>query len=127
LTHLGNYGGACSNAFTHLLTGVVQLIFERLAVCAMGLRCFDGGFATRDARVVLHVLRSSFAGKSALLSQSPTPTGRLSEIGLNAGTMAAGVADRLWDIGDIVKLVEAAEPKPSKRGPYKKREASIAH
>jgi hypothetical protein len=34
--------------------------------------------------------------------------------------MAAGVADRLWDIGYIVKLVEAAEPRPGKRGPYKK-------
>jgi IS1 family transposase len=37
--------------------------------------------------------------------------------------MAAGVADRLWDISDIVKLVEAAEPKPAKRGPYKKHVA----
>jgi hypothetical protein len=35
--------------------------------------------------------------------------------------MAAGVADRLWDIGDIVKLVEDAEPKPAKRGAYKQR------
>jgi len=34
--------------------------------------------------------------------------------------MAAGVSDRLWEIGDIVKLVEDAEPKPSKRGLYKK-------
>jgi IS1 family transposase len=36
--------------------------------------------------------------------------------------MAAGVSDRLWEIGDIVKLVEDAEPAPTKRGPYKKRE-----
>ncbi len=35
--------------------------------------------------------------------------------------MAAGVADRLWDIADIAKLVEDAEVKPAKRGPYKKR------
>ncbi len=35
--------------------------------------------------------------------------------------MAAGVSDRLWEIGDIVKLVEDAEAKPGKRGPYKKR------
>ena len=34
--------------------------------------------------------------------------------------MAAGVSDRLWEIGDIVKLVEDAEAKPGKRGPYKK-------
>ena len=35
--------------------------------------------------------------------------------------MAAGVSDRLWEMSDIVALVEAAEPKPKKRGPYKKR------
>ena len=34
---------------------------------------------------------------------------------------AAKVTDRLWEIGDIVALVEAAEPKAGKRGPYKKR------
>ena len=35
--------------------------------------------------------------------------------------MAAGVTDTLWDIGMIVKVIEAYEPKPAKRGPYKKR------
>jgi hypothetical protein len=35
--------------------------------------------------------------------------------------MAAGVADRLWEIADIAKLVEDAEAKPIKRGPYKKQ------
>lgn len=34
--------------------------------------------------------------------------------------MAAGVADRLWEISDIVTLIEAADAKPAKRGPYKK-------
>ena len=38
--------------------------------------------------------------------------------------MAAGVSKTLWEIGDIVKLVEAAEAKPAKRGPYKKRVAA---
>lgn len=36
--------------------------------------------------------------------------------------MAAGVSDRLWEIGDIVKLIEAREDAPKKRGPYRKRE-----
>ena len=36
--------------------------------------------------------------------------------------MAAGVADRLWEIADIAKLVEDAEAKPAKRGPYKRQE-----
>lgn len=34
--------------------------------------------------------------------------------------MAAGVTDKLWEIGDIVALIEAKEAeKPTKRGPYK--------
>ena len=34
--------------------------------------------------------------------------------------MAAGVTDRLWEVADIVALVEAEEAKlPTKRGPYK--------
>ncbi len=35
----------------------------------------------------------------------------------------AGVSDHVWDVIDIVKLVEDAEPKTSKRGPYKKNAA----
>jgi len=38
--------------------------------------------------------------------------------------VAAGVTDRLWDISDIVAVVEAAEPAPKKRGPYRKRKAA---
>ena len=38
--------------------------------------------------------------------------------------MAAGVSDRLWEIGDIVELIEKSEARaPTKRGPYKKRAA----
>lgn len=36
--------------------------------------------------------------------------------------MAAGVVDRLWTMADLVAIVEAAEAKPSKRGPYKKKD-----
>ena len=40
--------------------------------------------------------------------------------------MAAGVSDRLWDVSDIVALVEAREAPPAKRGTYKKREKANA-
>ena len=41
--------------------------------------------------------------------------------------MAAGVTDRLWEVSDLVAVLEAAEvenAKPAKRGPYKKRQAA---
>jgi hypothetical protein len=41
--------------------------------------------------------------------------------------MAAGVEDRLWSVEDIANLVEAAEPKPRKRGPYKPRQPEISN
>ena len=36
--------------------------------------------------------------------------------------MAAGVTDHVWELEEIVGLLEAAEPKGGKRGPYKKHE-----
>ncbi len=35
--------------------------------------------------------------------------------------MASGVSKTLWSVEDIANLVEAAEPAPVKRGPYKPR------
>jgi IS1 family transposase len=37
--------------------------------------------------------------------------------------MAAGVSDRLWEVSDIIALLEATEAKPGKRGAYKKEAA----
>ena len=37
--------------------------------------------------------------------------------------MAAGVTDKLWEMADLVAIVEAAEQAPKKRGPYKKAAA----
>ncbi len=38
--------------------------------------------------------------------------------------MAAGVTGRLWELEDIVKLIDDAAPKPGPRGPYKRRSAN---
>jgi len=35
--------------------------------------------------------------------------------------MEAGVTERLWEVSDIARLVEASAPKLGPRGPYKKR------
>ena len=38
--------------------------------------------------------------------------------------MAAEITDRLWDIEDLVALIDADEPTPKKRGPYKKKNSN---
>lgn len=59
--------------------------------------------------VALHMMYYNFVRIHGKLRMSPA--------------MAAGVSDRLWEIGDIVKLIEAmeAEAAPKVRGPYRKR------
>ncbi len=57
--------------------------------------------------VALHMMYYNFVRMHKTLRMSPA--------------MAAGVSDKLWEMTDIVKLVEDAEAvKPTKRGPYKK-------
>ncbi len=59
--------------------------------------------------VALHMMYYNFVRIHSKLRMTPA--------------MAAGVTDRLWEVADIVALVEAEEAKaaPTKRGPYKKR------
>ncbi len=38
--------------------------------------------------------------------------------------MAAGVTGKLWEMEDIVALIDAAASEPKKRGPYKKRNSN---
>lgn len=63
--------------------------------------------------VALHMMYYNFVRLHAKLRVTPA--------------MAAGVSDRLWEIDDIVALVEAEEAKQDrKRGPYKKIAAEIS-
>jgi IS1 family transposase len=59
--------------------------------------------------VALHMMYYNFVRVHSKLRMSPA--------------MAAGVARRLWEVADIVALVEAEEAKtvPAKRGPYKNK------
>ena len=58
--------------------------------------------------VALHMMYYNFVRMHSTLRMTPA--------------MAAGVSDRLWEVSDIVALVEAEEAKVvTKRGPYKKR------
>jgi IS1 family transposase/DNA-binding CsgD family transcriptional regulator len=41
-----------------------------------------------------------------------------------APAMAAGLSSRLWGMADIVKLIDDAAPKSSKRGPYRARNSN---
>lgn len=60
--------------------------------------------------VALHMMYYNFVRVHKTLRVSPA--------------MAAGVSDKLWEIGDIVGLIEKAESRVDrKRGPYKKRAA----
>ena len=57
--------------------------------------------------VSLHMMHSNFLRLHSKLRMSPA--------------MAAGVTSKLWEIGDIVALVEAEVAKADRtRGPYKK-------
>ena len=64
--------------------------------------------------VALHMMYYNFVRMHKTLRMSPA--------------MAAGVSDTLWDMKDIVKLVEDAEAaKSTKRGPYKKDISKLTH
>ena len=40
-----------------------------------------------------------------------------------SSAMAAGISKTLWEMKDLAGMVEAAAPKPGKRGPYRKQAA----
>ncbi len=63
--------------------------------------------------VALHMMYYNFVKMHSKLRMSPA--------------MAAGVSSKLWEIGDIVALVEAEEAKSDRtRGPYQKKTAQIS-
>ncbi len=82
----------------------------------MGMRRFTrltNGFSKRvenhAAAVSIHFMHYNFCRVHQTLKTTPA--------------VAAGVADHVWKISELVELLEAAESTPVKRGAYKKRAA----
>ncbi len=59
------------------------------------------------AAIALHYMNYNFCKVHKTLRVTPT--------------MEAGLTDHVWDVKEVVALLEASEGKPGKRGPYKKR------
>ena len=70
---------------------------------------FSKKFESHAHMVALYAVWYNFVRQHKTLRTSPA--------------MAAGISDRLWDMNDIVALIDAREAPPKKRGPYKKKGA----
>jgi len=72
---------------------------------------FSKKVANHEASIALHFMYYNFVKMHKTLKCSPA--------------MAAGVTNKLWEMTDVVGMIEAEEEKlrPKKRGPYKKRAA----
>ena len=72
---------------------------------------FSKKVANHEASIALHFMHYNFVKIHKTLKCTPA--------------MAAGVTPKLWDMKDVVAMIEAEEAKVSKlRGPYKKRNIS---
>lgn len=61
--------------------------------------------------IAIHFMHYNFARQHQTLRVSPA--------------MAAGVTGRLWELADIMAMIDAAAPKPGPRGPHKKRQENV--
>jgi hypothetical protein len=70
---------------------------------------FSKKLENHAAAVSLHFMHYNFCRKHQTLGTTPA--------------VAAGVADHVWKVAELVELLEAAEATPIRRGSYKKRAA----
>ena len=88
-------------------------MIEKLPLIQRGWLCVEISAFSKKVEnhayaVALHMMYYNFVRLHSKLRMSPA--------------MAAGVSNRLWEIGDIVALVEAEEAKKDRsRGSYKVR------
>lgn len=100
----------------HISTSYVE---RQNLTMRMSMRRFTrltNGFSKKienlTAAVSIHFMHYNFCRPHAALN-GQTPA------------MAAGIADRVWTVNDLIALLEDAENAvPMKRGPYKKRQAA---
>lgn len=81
-----------------------------------------GSWVAGTASTRAHSWRTWHTGSRTASSSPATGTGHGKL--RTSPAMAAGVTGRLWEVADIVALVEAADVKPGKRGPYSNRKAN---
>ncbi len=73
------------------------------------INAFSKKFESHAHMVALYAVWYNFVRHHKTLRMSPA--------------MAAGISDRLWDMTDVVALIDAREAALKKRGPYKKKDA----
>jgi hypothetical protein len=97
----------------HISTSYVERLNLTMRMSIRRYTRLTNGFSKKlenhAAAVSLHFMHYNFCRKHQTLGTSPA--------------VAAGVADHVWKVGEIVELLEAAESVPIKRGNYKKRAA----
>ena len=71
---------------------------------------FSKKLENHAAAVALHFMHYNFCRVHKTLRVTPA--------------MEAGLTDHVWELQEIARLIEAAQPKPGPRGPYKKRQNS---
>jgi hypothetical protein len=70
---------------------------------------FSKKIQNHAAMVAIHAVYYNFARIHKTLRITPS--------------MAAGLSDHVWSLEEIVMMADRYTPKPSKRGPYKKKSA----
>lgn len=112
--------GICTGAFTkqvtgkpdpaHISTSLVESHNQKMRQHMRRFTRLTAGHSKKFANHC-HALALYFAYYNFVKVHSKVRT---------SPAMAAGVETRLWDMADIVAFMDARQPAPAKRGPYKK-------
>jgi len=96
-----------STSYTERSNLSMRTFMRRFTRLALG---FSKKFENHCHMVALYTVWYNFVKMHKTLKMTPA--------------LAAGVCDRLWSMEDIVALIDAREPPPKKRGPYRSRNSN---